>query len=166
MFLLRDNVEAPAEPDVWTARTTLRAAPVDVLAALTDPALIAEWAPVRFEIDGLSGGCLRAGSHERVSGTIAGVKATFDVEVARADADGLELTARGPVSLDVRYSFRPQGCRVLVEASVAVRRQRGMTAQVLRAAVNALLSAGALGTALRRLDAALCPSLQAAPIAA
>jgi hypothetical protein len=44
---------------------------------------------------------------------------------------------------------------VLVDARVAIRRQRGLTAQVLRGAVGALLNAGALRIALRRLEDSL-----------
>jgi hypothetical protein len=163
MLLLRTNTAHSSEREVWTARTAICADAEDVLRALTDPAAIASWAPVSFEVDGLAGGCLRAGSRERVSGSIAGIRAEFDVEVHVADTDRLELVAVGPVALDVAYSFSEHDGAVLVEAAVAVRRRRGLAAQVLRAAVAALLNAGALAAALRRLDASL---FQASPSAA
>jgi len=101
---------------------------------LTDPAAIAGWAPVNFEVDGLAGGRLAAGRRERVSGSIAGIGATFDVEVMRADTKGLELVADGPISLDVNYSFTEHDDGVSVHARVGIRRRRGLTAQLLQAA--------------------------------
>ena len=44
-----------------------------------------------------------AGTRTKVSGRLAGVPVTFDVEVHAADADRLELSADGPIGLDVRY---------------------------------------------------------------
>jgi uncharacterized protein YndB with AHSA1/START domain len=49
------------ESDVWTAQADLSADADEVLLALTDPDLIARWAPVRFDVDGLAGGRLSAG---------------------------------------------------------------------------------------------------------
>jgi hypothetical protein len=157
MLLLRPNTDSP-DPDVWTASANLRSDVDEVLCALTKPTAIADWAPVSFDVDGLAGTRLRAGSRERVSGSIAGISATFDVEVTRADRQRLELVAHGPVSLDVAYDFSEHDAGVIVDAQVGIRRQRGLTAQVLKAAVGALLNAGALGTALRRLERSLtCP---------
>lgn len=167
MLFLRTFAGAPDEPDVWTARAHLRADAEAVLDALTDPAMIAVWAPVPFEVAGLAGGRLQAGSRARVTGSIAGVSAVFDIEVRSADTERLELSADGPVSLDVDYRLSEDDRGVSVEAAVELRRGRGLAAQVLRPAVGALLSAGALGSALRRLDASLSrdAELQLAPAA-
>ena len=154
------------EKDVWTAQADLSAAAEHVLLALTDPDLIASWAPVQFDLDGLAGGRLRAGCRERVRGSIAGMTTSFDIEVARADSDGLELVARGPVAFDVAYRFRPRFCGVRVEASVSLRRRGGFTAQLVRTAVASALNAGALGVALRRLDAAVTCELDRALLCA
>ena len=154
MLLLRSNCGSP-DADVWTASATVPSDPDEVLRALTRPDSIAQWAPVSFDVDGLAGGRLRAGSCERVSGSIGGVTATFDVEVTRADRERLELVAHGPVSLDVAYSFSEHRDGVVVNAQVGLRRQRGLSAQLLRAAVGALLNGGALGSALRRLESSL-----------
>ena len=154
-MLLRDNRAIAGEPDVWTASAWLENDPDGVLRALTDPAAIAGWAPVNFEVDGLAGGRLAAGRRERVSGSIAGIGATFDVEVMRADTKGLELVADGPISLDVNYSFTEHDDGVSVHARVGIRRRRGLTAQLLQAAVAALLNAGALARALRKLEDSL-----------
>lgn len=166
MLLLRNNTNEALEPDVWSASAELDAGAADVLEALTDPELIAEWAPVSFEIEGASAQPLRAGSHERVSGSIAGLTTRFDVEVARADTRRLELSARGPLSLDVAYAFRARGSRVLVEAHVAVHRRGGMRAHVLRAAVAALLRAGALDCALGHLGDCVSERCEPALLAA
>jgi hypothetical protein len=155
MMLIKAVTGSSPEPEVWSASAHMLSDPDEVLDALTDPGAIAQWAPISFEVDGLARGRLRAGSRERVSGSIAGIRATFDVEVTRADRQRLELVARGPVSLDVAYSFSEHDGGVVVDAHVGVRRQRGLTAQVLRAAVGALLNAGALRSALRRIEASL-----------
>ena len=165
MPTLRPNADS-SDPDVWIATAEVRSDLDDVLCALTRTDSIACWAPVNFEVDGLAGGRLRAGSRERVSGSLAGIRASFDVEVMRADRQRLELVAHGPVSLDVAYSFDERQDAVMVDVRVAIRRRRGLTAQVLRAAVGALLNAGALKTALRRLETSLSCPLEAEPLAA
>jgi uncharacterized protein YndB with AHSA1/START domain len=154
-MLLRDNRASAGGPDVWTASVLLDNDPDGVLRALTDPVAIARWAPVNFEVDGLRAGRLAAGGRERVSGSIAGIAATFDVEVTRADTKGLELIADGPISLDVNYSFTEHDDGVSVHARVGIRRRRGLTAQLLQAAVAALLNAGALARALGKLEASV-----------
>jgi hypothetical protein len=154
MLSLRSNTSSSV-PEAWTASANLRSDLDEVLGALTDPASIASWSPVSFEVEGLAGGRLQTGSRERVSGSIAGIRATYEVEVVRADRQRVELVAHGPLSLDVAYGFSQHDDGVLVDATVAIRRQRGLTAQVLRAAVGALLNAGALRTALRRMEGSL-----------
>lgn len=166
MMLLKTVTGSSSERDVWTASAHMRSDVHEVLGALTRPAAIAAWAPINFEVDGLAGSRLRTGSRERVTGSLAGIKATFEVEVTRADAERLELVAHGPVSLDVAYGFTEHDRGVLVDASVGVRPQRGLTAQVLRAAVGALLNAGALRTALRRMEDSLSCPLEAELLAA
>jgi hypothetical protein len=155
------NTGSSAQADVWTASIDLRSGPDDVLRALTDPAAIAQWAPVTFDVDGLAGSRLRAGSRERVTGSIAGIRTTFEVDVQSADREGLELVARGPVSLDVTYRFEEHLAGVRVDALVGIQGQRGLTAKLLRAAVGALLNAGILGSALRRLETSLSAPLGA-----
>jgi hypothetical protein len=152
MLLLSSRPRESASPDVWTAQAEVPATAEQALRTLTDPAAIADWAPVSFDVEGLAGGRLRAGSRARVSGAIAGLRATFDVDVIRADTRLLELVAHGPVSFEVTYRFRPCGCGLLVDARVAVPRRGGLTAQLVRSATVALLNAGALGASLRRLE--------------
>lgn len=166
MLLLGAKSSSSAGTAEWNARTIIDADADDALRALTDPTMIAQWAPVAFEVDGLAGGRLRAGSRERVTGTIAGLRTSFDIEVSRADTAALELVARGPVAFDVAYRFGEHRRGVMVEATVGLRPQRGLTAQVLKAAVTALLNAGALGGALRRLEASLCQAPAAELLAA
>jgi hypothetical protein len=157
MLLLRGNRhDASGDAEVWSARAAVQAQSTDVLAALTDPELIAAWAPIGFELEGPEGRVLRTGSRERVSGSLAGLRASFDVEVTRAGPGVLELVAAGPLAMDVAYRFPEQGGRVVVDASVRLGRRGGLAAQILRGAVVALLEAGALDRALQRLASSLC----------
>jgi hypothetical protein len=151
LSLSRRRAPEPPQPDVWTASRFVAAEPPVVLASLTDPELISVWAPIDFEVDGLRGKRLCAGSHAWVNGSLGGVAAEFEIEVLRADEDGLQLAARGPVGLDVDYRIAPADTGVMVEAEITLQRERGLSGRVLRAATGALLSGGALDRALRRL---------------
>ena len=166
MLLLGARTNGSTDREVWRAQRRFCADPDDVLGALTDPATIAEWAPVAFEVDGLAGGCLEAGSRERVSGSIAGIRTTFEIEVKQADRERLELVARGPITFDVAYRFDQREDEVLVQATVGLRRERGFAAQILRGAAAALLNAHALDSALRRLESSVACGVEAELIAA
>lgn len=137
--------------DVWTARRFISAEPAEVLAALTDPEFITLWAPVDFEVHGLRGRRLRGGSHAIIDGSLAGVAAEFEIDVLRADEEGLDLQARGPVDFEVAYRFVPERQGVIIDAKIKLGREPGLNARVLRAATGALLSGGALDRALGRL---------------
>src|SRR3954465_1973735 len=93
----------------FTTHTTADAAPEQVLEVLTRPDAIASWSPIPFEVEDLDGLRLEAGSRARVSGSLAGKGGGFDVEVHAADEGGLELTAEGPIGIDVHYEFEPAG---------------------------------------------------------
>ena len=97
----------------WTTRTQANASPEQVLEVLTDPDAIRLWSPIDFEVEDLDGARLAAGDVTRVTGS-SPVRVGFDVEVHAADEDGLELTADGPIGIDVRYELAP-----------AAERQRG-----------------------------------------
>ena len=90
-----------------------------VLAVLTDPSAIRAWSPVPFEVED-EGVRLEAGRETRVSGNLGGLRVGFDVHVLAADADGLRLTADGPVSLDVAYGLRPLAPGLGSEVSATV----------------------------------------------
>jgi Polyketide cyclase / dehydrase and lipid transport len=135
----------------YTATTTATARPEAVLAVLTDPDACLRWAPVAFDVERLSGPRLAEGSRARVSGRLAGCEVGFDVEVHRADAKRLALSAHGPVALDVAYDMRPSGRGSEVSASVAVRPRRGLRARLLAEATAAVLAGGALQLALGRI---------------
>jgi hypothetical protein len=138
----------------WTANTLTDARPEQVLGILTDPDEIARWAPISFEVDELDYPRLVAGSRARVSGSLIGRRVGFDVEVHRADAYGLELSASGPVAMDVRYDLRPVkrgAMRSEVVASVSVHAGGGLAGRLLAEATNGLLKAGALNTAVARI---------------
>jgi hypothetical protein len=134
----------------FTARTTANATPDEVLAVLTDPDAIRDWAPIPFEVDDLDGYRLEAGSCARVSGGIAGMRLGFDVEVHTADEAGLELTAQGPIAIDVRYELEPAVSGTRVRACVALR-GGGLTGRIVAKATEALLAAGALDGAAGRI---------------
>ena len=134
----------------WTAHATTEARPEDILAALTDPDRCRDWAPVAFELDGDTR-CLTTGTRTRVNGRLAGVRVGFDVEIHRADARRLQLSARGPVHMDVDYDVAPTPDGSEVHASVSVLPGRGLLSKVMAEATAGLLGAGALSAAVDRL---------------
>ena len=143
----------------WTATTTVDAAPQAVLDVLTDPDAIARWAPLPFDVEDLDTPRLTSGSTARVSGRLAGRRVGFLVEVFEAEDGRLSLAATGPVGLDVNYDLEPTDTGSEVKASVSVRNGKGISGRLLGEATNALLSAGALTHAVRRLAAmATCPA--------
>ena len=131
----------------WRSDATFEGEPRRLLAALTEVEAIEHWSPVRFHLDdGVQ--CLRAGEEVAVEGALLGRGVRFRVEVAQADEEGLSLHARGPFEIDVDYSIEPESCTV--SARVATR-GGGPKAKLLASAANAMLAAGALDHALRRL---------------
>jgi hypothetical protein len=134
----------------WTATTTTAARPQDVLDVLTDPDACSRWAPLPFEVDELDGRRLATGSRARVSGSLAGKRVGFDVEVHEASDHGLTLAANGPVGFDVEYQLAAVAGGSEVRASVSVRPSGGIAGRLLAQATSALLSAGALEAALNR----------------
>ena len=135
----------------WTATTTVDAPPEAVLDVLTDPGACARWAPVDFDVTGVGGRRLVAGSRPQVRGRLAGVEVGFDVEVLEVDEGRLALRAAGPVALDVAYDLYVAAGGSEVRASVGVRPGRGLRGRLLAEATSALLSAGALQQALSRI---------------
>jgi hypothetical protein len=137
--------------DMWTSTARAKTTPDGLLEVLTHPQRIRLWSPVDFELDELDTRRLVAGSMARVTGKVAGVRVAFQVEVHRADPTRLELSADGPIGLDVRYDLAEAGKCAEVTASVQVRRGRGMTGRVVAGAAASLLSAGALDGAVGRI---------------
>jgi hypothetical protein len=135
----------------WTATARSNATPSQVLEVLTHPEEIRRWSPVDFDLDDLNGRRLAAGTRGRVSGRLAGVTVGFDVEVHAADEGRLELSADGPVGLDVRYQLNSDDAGAELSASVSMRRGRGLTGRFVANATAALLSAGALEGAAGRI---------------
>jgi hypothetical protein len=148
----------------WMTTTQANATPEQVLEVLTHPDSIRLWSPIDFDVEDLAGVRLEAGDTARVSGKLAGVRVGFDVEVHAADEDGLELTAHGPIGIDVRYELVPTMDGSEVTASVSLRRGGGITGRVLSQATAALLTAGALDGAARSIArAAEKPSARTRP---
>jgi hypothetical protein len=135
----------------WTATTTANATPEQLLEVLTHPEEIRRWSPVDFDLDDLEGVRLTAGTRTRVTGRLAGVKVGFDVEVRIAGEDRLELTADGPIGLDVRYDLVPAEDGAELNASVSLRRGGGITGRLVANATAALLSGGVLDATAGRI---------------
>ena len=135
----------------WTAKARANATPCDVLRVLTLPDEIRRWSPVDFDLDDLDGTRLAAGTRGRVTGKLAGVKVGFDVAIHAADEAILELSADGPVGLDVRYELTKDASGAELSASVSLRSGGGLTGRLVANAMAALLSAGALEGAAARI---------------
>jgi hypothetical protein len=136
----------------WTATTTANATPEQLLDVLTRPEQIQDWAPVDFDLEDWRR--LSTGTRTRVTGRLAGMPVEFDVEVHRADEEGLRLSAEGPIGLDVRYELAPVSTGAELNASVSLRAGGGLTGRLVTKATQALLSAGALEGAAGRIAAA------------
>src|SRR3954454_15071533 len=115
----------------WTATTTVDARPEAVLDLLTDPDACAEWAPLPFEVDRLDTRRLQTGSRARISGSLAGQRVGFDLEVHEAAPHRLALSAAGPVAFDVAYELAEHTRGSEVRASISVRPGRGFAGRVL-----------------------------------
>jgi hypothetical protein len=133
----------------WTTSTQANASPEQVLEVLTDPDAIRLWSPIDFEVEDLNGPRLSAGDVTRVTGRVAGFSVGFDVQIHAASADGIELSAQGPIGIDVRYELEPAGGGSEVTATIGLRGGGGITGRVISKATAALLSAGALDGAAR-----------------
>ena len=142
----------------FTARTSVNATPEQVLEVLTDPDEIRRWSPIPFELEEFDGRRLDPGSVARVRGSLAGRRVGFDVEVHAADADGLELSAAGAITLDVRYVLERVEDGSEVTASIALRAGSGLTGRLLTTATSALLRGGALELATGRIARAAEPA--------
>ena len=135
----------------WTTSTQANASPGQVLEVLTDPDAIRLWSPIDFEVEDLAGGRLVAGHVTRVTGRVAGMRVGFDVEIHAAGDDGIELSAHGPIGIDVRYDLAPAASGSEVTATISLRRGGGITGRLISQATSTLLSAGALDGAARKI---------------
>jgi hypothetical protein len=135
----------------WSTHTYVEGTPDDVIAVLSDPDAIRRWSPIDFDVDGVEGDRLEAGSRARVSGRLAGRGASFDVEVEQAGEGRFALFASGPIDLQVEYEAFEDGLtHTEVWATVEVR-GGGLLGRLLAQATDALLAAGALDHALGRI---------------
>lgn len=133
----------------WETRTTVMGGPEDVLEVLTDPCAAQRWSPIGFELEQIEGDRLRSGSHAVLTGRLAGRTVTFEVDVLKASDGQLELHARGPIEMDVRYDAALLGDVTEVTASIAVRSAGGLLGRLLSSATDALLAGGALNIAVQ-----------------
>jgi primosomal replication protein N len=135
----------------WTAETAIASGPEQVMEVLTRPCAISAWAPVPFEVEGLSTDRLETGSRARVAGFLAGKELAFDVEVHEASDGTLRLTAVGPfVEMDVAYDVLPFETHSQVHASIDVK-GKGVMGRFVAKAVEGFLAGGALRGALGQL---------------
>jgi hypothetical protein len=137
--------------DRWSATAETHATTEELLAVLTHPEEIRRWSPVDFDVDDLAARRLAAGTRTTVTGRLAGVPVSFDVRVHTADEARLELSADGPIGLDVRYDLAAATTGAEMTASVAVRKGGGLTGRVVAKAAEAMLSAGVLDGAAGRI---------------
>jgi uncharacterized protein YndB with AHSA1/START domain len=135
----------------WTSQALANATPERVLEVLTHPGHIRRWSPIDFDAEDLDCRPLAAGTRTKVSGRVAGVPVSFDVEVHAADPDRLEISAEGPIGLEVRYDLAPAGDGSEMRAWVRVRSGGGLTGRLVAKATSTLLSAGALDGATGRI---------------
>src|SRR4051795_5406095 len=151
----------------WTAETAIGAGPEQVMDVLTRPCAISSWAPVPFEVEGLSSNRLETGSKARVAGKLAGKDLSFDVMVHEASDQALRLTAVGPfVEMDVHYDVRQLDSWSQVHAEIDVK-GKGVMGRFVARAVDGFLAGGALNSALSQLaQAAENPELTLAGLAA
>jgi hypothetical protein len=133
----------------WQTRTTVMGGPEDVLQVLTDPCAARRWSPVGFELEQIEGDRLRSGTQAVLTGRLAGRTVMFEVNVLKASDGQLELHAKGPIEMDVRYDAAALGEMTEVTASVAVRSAGGLLGRLLSSATDALLAGGALNIAVQ-----------------
>jgi hypothetical protein len=133
----------------WQTTATVMGEPEHVLEVLTDPSAARRWSPIGFELEDIDGDRLRSGTQAVLTGKLAGRSVKFEVNVLKASDGQLELHARGPVEMDVRYDAELLGEVTEVTASVAVRSAGGLLGRVLSSATDALLAGGALNIAVQ-----------------
>src|SRR3954468_6268523 len=132
----------------WTAETAIATGPEQVMDVLTRPCAISSWAPVPFEVEGLSSDRLETGSRARVAGMLGGKELAFDVEVHEASDEALRLTASGPfVEMDVAYDVQPGINAAHVQATIDVK-GKGVMGRFVAKAVEGFLAGGARNGAL------------------
>jgi len=133
----------------WQTSTTVMGCPEDVLEVLTDPCAARRWSPIGFELEQIEGDRLVSGSRAVLSGKLAGRSVKFEVNVVKAGDGRLELHAKGPVEMDVRYIAAELGEMTEVKASVEVRSAGGLMGRLISSATDALLAGGALNIAVQ-----------------
>ena len=133
----------------WETRTTVMGLPEHVLEVLTDPDAARRWSPIGFELEQIEGDRLVSGSRAVLTGKLAGRSVKFEVNVLKASDGQLELHAKGPVEMDVRYIAAELGEMTEVKASVAVRSAGGLMGRLISSATDALLAGGALNIAVQ-----------------
>jgi hypothetical protein len=133
----------------WRSRATFSGDPEKILDLLTDPQQVRAWSPINFEVEDLEADRLQTGAIMHVHGKLAGRRMSFDVEVFKASDGKLHLQAQGPVELEVEYGIDDEGGEL--HAWVDVRSAGGLIGRVAASATDALLAAGALEQAVKKI---------------
>jgi hypothetical protein len=149
----------------WQTQTAVQATPEQIIDVLTDPKAAVRWSPIDFEVEHIDGDRLRTGGRARVTGRLAGREIAFDIDVIRADAQHLLLTATGPIEIDVKYDVEELDSHVELRAWVTIRSRGGLFGRILSGATEGLLGAGMLNAAVSRI-AREVEALQPIPLAA
>jgi hypothetical protein len=134
----------------WTARTTIDATPDQLLALLTDPDAVGRWSPLEFDLERLGCEQLAPGCDARVTGSLAGQRVSFDVEVIEARAGRFRVRATGPVELEVEYRAQPLDERFEMFAEVSVQARGGLRGRLISTVADAAV-AGMLPLAVERI---------------
>jgi hypothetical protein len=134
----------------WTTETWIATEPAEVLAVMVEPAAIARWSPVPYELLELDGDRLESGSRARVRGSLGGRSLEFTVHVHQANDGRLALLADGPVAIDAEYLLEEIEGGSRLRASVRVG-GRGLVGTALAGIADGLLAAGLLRISLARL---------------
>jgi hypothetical protein len=139
----------------WTSRTTFTGDAERVLELLTDPEEARTWSPIDFTLENAEGDRLRTGDIAHVAGRLAGRRMSFDIEVFKASDGQLHLRASGPVEIEVEYGVEEgvDGSGQLI-AWIKVSSSGGLIGRLAASATDAVLAAGALESAVRRIAAA------------
>ena len=134
------------------ATATAAARPEAVLEVLTSPSACRAWCPFPFAVGENSPERLTPGATVTVRGALAGRSLSFEVKALEVTSKRFALRATGAFDIEATYELIPEGgTRTHVRAEIRTGRPRGLSGRLMVAAADALLTAGALDVALRRI---------------
>jgi uncharacterized protein YndB with AHSA1/START domain len=113
-----------------------------VLAVVTDPALIEQWFPLPLRLFDHDGQPLQPGRTYRAKGKLGGRDLQVALAVEQADADGVKMTAEGPLAFGLDARCVAYGNRSKIEATITCRSGGGLSGKLFAAAAGPLLGPG------------------------